>query len=87
MTSFFCESEGHRSEGNSIWEDTGLSEKRFHRTQICAVKGHGFGGTVVLYDMDLLEDTDLRRGYGSEAVHEFESYIYKYNQKTNYASL
>jgi hypothetical protein len=26
--------------------------------------------------MDLLEDTDLRRGHGSEAVHGFESYIY-----------
>jgi len=26
--------------------------------------------------MDLLEDTDLRRGHGYEAVHGFESYIY-----------
>jgi len=26
--------------------------------------------------MDLLEDTDLRRGHGSEAVHGFKSYIY-----------
>ena len=25
--------------------------------------------------MDLLEDTDLSRGHGSEAVHGFESYI------------
>ena len=76
MTSFFCQSERHRSEGKSIWEDTYLSEKRFQRTQICAVKGHGFGGTVILQDMDLLEDTDLRRGHGSEAVLGFESYIY-----------
>jgi len=43
MTSFFCQSEEHRSEGKSIWEDTDLSEKRFQRTQICAVKGYGFG--------------------------------------------
>jgi hypothetical protein len=28
--------------------------------------------------MDLLKDTDLRRGHGSEAVHGFESYIYIY---------
>jgi len=48
MTSFFCQSEGHRSEGKSIWEDTDLSEKRFQRTHICGVKGHGFGGTVIL---------------------------------------
>jgi len=34
MTSFFCQSEGHRSEGKSIWEDTNLIEKRFQRTQI-----------------------------------------------------
>jgi hypothetical protein len=42
------QSEGHRSEGKSIWEDTDLSEKRFQRTQICMVKGHRFGGTVIL---------------------------------------
>jgi hypothetical protein len=29
MTSFFCQSEGNRSEGKSIWGDTDLSEKRF----------------------------------------------------------
>jgi hypothetical protein len=39
---------GHGSEGKSIWEDTDLSEKRFQSTQICAVKGHRFGGTVIL---------------------------------------
>lgn len=26
--------------------------------------------------MDLLEDTDLRRGHRSEAIHRFESYIF-----------
>jgi len=46
--SFFCQSEGHRTEVKSIWEDTDLSEKRFQRTQICAVKGHAFGSTVIL---------------------------------------
>ena len=75
MMSFFCQSEGHRYEGKSIWEDTTLGEKRFQRTQICVVKCLGFGGIVILYDMDLLEDTYLSRGHGSEAVHGFESCI------------
>ena len=26
--------------------------------------------------IDLLEDTDLRRGHGSEAIHGFEFYTY-----------
>jgi hypothetical protein len=43
--------------------------------QICVLKCLGFRGIVILYDMDLLEDTYLSRGHGSEAVHGFESCI------------
>jgi hypothetical protein len=37
--------------------------------------------------MDLLEDTDLRREHGSEAVHGFESYIYSKNKDFDYLYL